>query len=718
MKNDKWDRSSSSNDLTEDPTDISVRFSRGLEHLRKAEVEKAKQVFEDIINEDPNYAPAFFGLSCVHIRLDAKKLALKFIERTLELDPGYGEAHRVMARLLYDDGDLEGGYDHVKKAVQLGVSPNSGNELINSLIQSRPRRDEEKSEGEILVSDPSTIATQLPVSVLTDESIPGENEAVSVEMSAQSYRAKEPVNQSLNNLITSLSNFRSVIEGGIQNRWVLSVFILAFLARLYVLWMTPIDWNWDSYHHWQIAYYTLHIGARQFRMWDLTGMEYFWGVVPHLIEAILLWLLRTSSMLPFRIINIILGSASSALVFKIGEDKFNWRVGIFSGVLVALASPFTVFDITGLGDTLATFFVLASIYVTDSRPFLSGIFLGLGCQSRIEFWGIAALYFFFLTIYRRFKHSGGRIDYFFSKLTAWFLIMVTFFIFFYAKTGNPFYPFYWSIYNTVGGYSGPSAGSAFTDLLIMKVINLVSPSSELFSLRMLFISTLFISMYFYINSIRKQPENKNTDFFIMSLSIIVFRSVFFIAGGAKWLTDSYVMLLMIRVFQFDIALGFLVIFYFSSKIVRYKNQLSAVIFIIMLPISIMNTGEYIRFQDSQKYGFDVADNFVKLYDGGTITCDNPTIVYQLIHQGGVKPINILSNHYSAFYYTSDPNIEQFLAWFVGNNITFIVHAGGGRSHQIYSYAESHIPDLFISVGIYGSVEFLKVNQTVVSAALS
>ena len=70
MKNDKWSGSSSSSDLTEDPTDVSVRFSRGLEHLKNAEVDKAKQVFDDIISEDPEYAPAFFGLSCVHIRLN------------------------------------------------------------------------------------------------------------------------------------------------------------------------------------------------------------------------------------------------------------------------------------------------------------------------------------------------------------------------------------------------------------------------------------------------------------------------------------------------------------------------------------------------------------------------------------------------------------------------------------------------------------------------
>ena len=67
MKNDKWGGSSSSSDLTEEFTDISVRFSRGLDLLRQTEVDEARQVFEDIIKENPEYALAHFGLGCVFV---------------------------------------------------------------------------------------------------------------------------------------------------------------------------------------------------------------------------------------------------------------------------------------------------------------------------------------------------------------------------------------------------------------------------------------------------------------------------------------------------------------------------------------------------------------------------------------------------------------------------------------------------------------------------
>lgn len=711
MKNDKWGGTSSSSDLTEDPPDVSVRFSRGLEHLRNAEVDKAKQVFDGIISEDPEYAPAFFGLSCVHIRLDAKELALKFIERTLELDPDYGEAHLVMARLLYDDGDLVGGYDHVKKAVQLGVSPNSGNELINSLIQRRSRKDDEVAEKKSVESDPSIISAEKPVFEQIDESIPSEIEIASSAMSAQSYRETEPVNQSLNNIIVSLNNLRFVIEEKIQNKWVLSVLILAFLARLYALWMMPIDWNWDSYHHWQISYFTLNIGLEQGRMWDLRGMEYLWGMVPHLIEALLLWIFRTSSLLPFRIFNLIMGSFSAVLVYLIGQEEFGWKSGILSGIIVAVGSSYVAFDITGLQDAFATFCILLSIYLSKKRPSISGIFLGIGCQSRIEYWGISTLYFIFMLIYRIPKQKKiKRLDFFYAKFLGWFITMSLFGVFLYSRTKNPIYPFYWSIYNVIGGFRGPSAGQPFLGLIITKIVNLFSPASGYFLPKLFFIITAIISSYLYLKSVKDKKDVKNIDFYITLLSFFIFRSVFFVAGGVKWLIIPFERLILIRVFQVDIALGLILLI--SHGMILFKNyqKLLTIIIIFLIPLSCYNIGDYSKFQESQKANFDAADTLISIWDEGTITCDNPNMVYRFIN-AGVPTKNIISNLYSPFYYSSTPSVGQFIDWFINNNITYIVYTGGGWSHKVVRFAQNNLPSLLQIADRHGSLTFLRVNQT-------
>ena len=52
------------------------------------------------------------------------------------------------------------------------------------------------------------------------------------------------------------------------------VLSLAIAARVLALQFLPLDWNWDSYHHWQINLLSLRFGLPQGRLVDLNGCEY------------------------------------------------------------------------------------------------------------------------------------------------------------------------------------------------------------------------------------------------------------------------------------------------------------------------------------------------------------------------------------------------------------------------------------------------------------
>ncbi len=82
---------------------------------------------------------------------------------------------------------------------------------------------------------------------------------------------------------------------------------------------TPVDWNSDSYHHWQISYHALKIGLNEGRMWDLTGSEYYWGMIPHLTQSFLLWLFGASSIEVYRAFNVIMGAVNSVLVYRVAK---------------------------------------------------------------------------------------------------------------------------------------------------------------------------------------------------------------------------------------------------------------------------------------------------------------------------------------------------------------------------------------------------------------
>ena len=106
--------------------------------------------------------------------------------------------------------------------------------------------------------------------------------------------------------------------------------VLGIVPRLIVWSLIPVDWNSDSFHHWQISYLSLKLGFQEFRFWDLNGCEYYWGVIPHAVQAVLLWLFSTVSMLPHRVFNLILGGFNVYLVYLIGRDNYFWKVGLLA----------------------------------------------------------------------------------------------------------------------------------------------------------------------------------------------------------------------------------------------------------------------------------------------------------------------------------------------------------------------------------------------------
>jgi len=63
----------------------------------------------------------------------------------------------------------------------------------------------------------------------------------------------------------------------LRNDWRI-IFAFALASRMALLLYIPVDWNSDSYHHWMISYYTLHMELRNGRIWDLLGSDYHWGM--------------------------------------------------------------------------------------------------------------------------------------------------------------------------------------------------------------------------------------------------------------------------------------------------------------------------------------------------------------------------------------------------------------------------------------------------------
>ena len=237
---------------------------------------------------------------------------------------------------------------------------------------------------------------------------------------------------------------------------------MGIIPRIAALFLIPVDWNPDSYHHWQISFLTLRLGLREGRLWDLNGCEFYWGVIPHLVQALLQGVLGTPSIAPYRALNVVLGGVNTYLVYLIGRDNFYWRAGLLASLFFALYPIGMVFDIVAMQETLALTFALLSLHYFNSKPGRAGLFLALAAQSRTEFWLVSIIFVVCTVAIER----GSERAVVFSL--SWFMVTGIFCLLYRLWTGDPFYPLYWSLFNVFGGWTEPRSrmelvGFDFTD---------------------------------------------------------------------------------------------------------------------------------------------------------------------------------------------------------------------------------------------------------------
>jgi asparagine N-glycosylation enzyme membrane subunit Stt3 len=109
------------------------------------------------------------------------------------------------------------------------------------------------------------------------------------------------------------------------------LFLGAFAIRLfYLLYVTDPDnpgagWFGDSYHHWQIGYLTQQLGWHNgfMRVWDLKGMDLFWGLLHPTALALIFSITGNSSMAVERGLTSFTGSLSVALIYLLGRKYWN-----------------------------------------------------------------------------------------------------------------------------------------------------------------------------------------------------------------------------------------------------------------------------------------------------------------------------------------------------------------------------------------------------------
>jgi len=410
----------------------------------------------------------------------------------------------------------------------------------------------------------------------------------------------------------------------------IAIFLAALVLRLvYLFLIVPTDPAHDSYHHWQIAYYSLHMGMpRGGRLWDLTGMEYFWGLFPTFTRMFLLWGLSTSSILPFRIFNAVLGSATAGLSYMIGLRHFGRFAARLASALVAFL-PLTIFNsILGLNETIAAFFATIAIYLYHSRPYLSGLSLGLASMSRIEM-GFLSVCVILFSVFERPGSLGAKATRTAPLALGWLTAMILNFLYIRAGTGDPLYQIRYNILGTlVGGFPWLAQPTAVTYILSYTFAGILILSIALLAI--------------LLRKVRTARGLLRHAVYLFFLSFLLYHGILYVIFQSTVLDP--------RLFVLDAVAGSLTI----SNLVggRPFRKLVAILLIVLsiIPTSVMYVGaEVLPYRDELSYitaGFRTADFIARNYQGGAVISNIPEVNYQLVRSGRISPTSILGSIYA------------------------------------------------------------------------
>jgi hypothetical protein len=240
-----------------------------------------------------------------------------------------------------------------------------------------------------------------------------------------------------------------------------AVWTVALLPRLFALFIltdpeNPGDgWHGDVFHHWQIAYLTKEIGlwdAGGPRLWDLKGLDYFWGLIHPALLVALFYVTGSVDIVIPRLVSVFFGALSAVLIFSLCRRYWGLGVAIAAGLFAALLPTSVFIDSTGFLEPMGIALVLLGIWLWPKGGLWTGAAWALASMARAEAW-IFSLGMLIATYFRR-AYQRQRL----LATVAWLVLIGAYMKVLADRTGNPIYPVYWNLLANIFGKWVPVGG--------------------------------------------------------------------------------------------------------------------------------------------------------------------------------------------------------------------------------------------------------------------
>jgi len=95
-------------------------YSRGFEHMRAGEYEKAVRCFTRAIDTHPGYTEAYFNRGNAYIYLSQFDDAIEDFNMALRIDPEYADAQYCLGFTCFLKGDINGAKAGFRRSSELG----------------------------------------------------------------------------------------------------------------------------------------------------------------------------------------------------------------------------------------------------------------------------------------------------------------------------------------------------------------------------------------------------------------------------------------------------------------------------------------------------------------------------------------------------------------------------------------------------------------------
>lgn len=463
----------------------------------------------------------------------------------------------------------------------------------------------------------------------------------------------------------------------------LLLFAIAICARIIFLEVVGFGytgWYVDSYHHWQIAFYTLHVGFAQNppRLWDLSGQEYFWGPLPTLTESLLLYLFNSTTLTPFRIFDTVMGGGSVVLIYFLGRRFFDDGVGLVAGVATALSPVLWEVDTSGMLDPMGITLLLLALLLFRRKNYWTGFVLGLASLVHIEFWFLSlALIAFYLVF------EGSSTE-FVAALTGWLTVMVPYFYVLQTETGDFLYPLRYNLFSSVGGAGIQGVNVPFQAQIIPRAI---------------FVIMLLMAVVFVIGLLIQKPASYPFHGFFLSrvamhgiifgltpyiIPYIAFGQIPRVLIDRLFALEYYYIPFVVAAILAHVHNTFQEKNQFFDKALTYntpnmkrvqtppsqtRGRLVGMLMILLLfNVSLVPlvAYEYYTTYGSYQYQLQMADYITSHYVGGTVISADVLVTYRLINNGFP-----LQNILGSVYCPKGGGIEAY-TWLHLHNVTWVL----------------------------------------------